>query len=352
MRAGVIEGFYGRTWTAAERAGFLRGLADLPGATHIYAPKGDRGLRRDWAQPLTDQHLDELCAMRELCRELGLRFGVGISPLGLAADIESPARAGQWRTKLRQLAVLQCDELWLLFDDMPVTRTPLAAAQLQIYEMFAAEAGAAKLAVCPGFYTFDPVLEKLFGPRPADYWAALGGGLPPETDLLWTGNGVLNGCITAADCQRARDALGRPPVIWDNYPVNDGRRTADFLHLGAFSGRDFVGADAARGHFMNPMVQPALSGIVLRSFCDLHRDPAAYDPDVSRQAAFASLPVPLASLLRRDWRRFAEQGRSAIAAADRQDLQREYAGCAHPAAAEVCRWLGGDYCFDPEVLND
>lgn len=351
MRAGVVEGFYGRRWSETDRFHFLDQLSALTGATYIYAPKADRSLRREWSTPLGAAQQQELQRLGRHCHGLGLHFGVGISPLGLCGELTASARQ-LWRQKVAQLVEVGLDELWLLFDDMPVAGQDLAAQQLEIFGDLQQVAGDLRLAVCPSFYCFDPLLEELFGERPSDYWSDLHRGLPPEVDLLWTGNGVLNNEISAADCEAAAAALGRMPLIWDNYPVNDGRKTSDFLHLDAISGRGFVDAESARGHFINPMVQPRLSAMALQGFVDLHHDPSVYEAQFSRQAMIAAQPPAFGELLGRDWRRFQTAGRASLDADECARMQREYDAVEIPAAREICGWLAGDYRFDPEVLND
>ena len=70
------------------------------------------------------------------------------------------------------------------------------------------------------------------------YLEALGEGVPDDVPIGWTGDAVVNDTITAAQASGRAAALGgRPPLVWDNYPVNDGFMT-DRLHLGPLWGRE------------------------------------------------------------------------------------------------------------------
>src|SRR5690606_227198 len=57
---------------------------------------------------------------------------------------------------------------------------------------------------------------------------------------------------------RVASDLRRKPVLWDNYPVNDGPRMSRFLHLRGFTGRGGIAGSIA-GHAINPALQPQLT---------------------------------------------------------------------------------------------
>ena len=82
---GVIEGFYGRSWSWSVRHEYAQFMADENLSAYIYAPKSDVKLRHAWFEPWTDE---ELLALQLLAKEFkakGLAFGIGLSPIGLAA---------------------------------------------------------------------------------------------------------------------------------------------------------------------------------------------------------------------------------------------------------------------------
>ncbi len=348
---GLIEGFYGQQWTWAERHNMAAFLGEQGYDCYIYAPKGDAALRNDWRQPFTDDWLAAVSDWAGACRRAGVRWGLGLSPKGLQAGY---GRADQrlLRERLRELASLSPDLLWILFDDMRGDTPALARNQCAVLDDVLGEGAAAQVAMCPTYYSFDPLLQEVFGTMPKGYLEQLGLGLPREVEVLWTGKQVLSADFTEDDCARAAELLRRLPLIWDNYPVNDGRKTSNFLHLDAFRGRPWQLEQWASGHMANPMNQPHLSQLALSTLPALYRERDHYDPDVARAGAFVALPEPLSALLQRDWQCFQREGRSSLSPEQCTALTRDYATIDHPAAAEVRRWLEGGYQFDPACLND
>ena len=67
-------------------------------------------------------------------------------------------------------------------------------------------------------------------------------------------------------------------------------------------------------------------------------------------AAFAELGAEFAQKLSSDLSLFQDQGRELISEADRVNLISAYSSFAHPAAAEIVRWLKGDYQVSRELV--
>ena len=57
---GVIEGYYGRPWTQAQRLELIDFLADRGMNTFVYGPKDDPLVRRDWRLPYDGEALARL----------------------------------------------------------------------------------------------------------------------------------------------------------------------------------------------------------------------------------------------------------------------------------------------------
>ena len=349
---GVIEGFYGKVWADEARLNMFAFMAAQSFDCFVYAPKAARKLRGGWAEPFTDEELCALRAQSDACAALGLRWGVGLSPLGAVAQFDRVAARILYE-KLEQLNSLNAVLLCVLFDDMHCEFSDLAQRQLTIVEHIQQQTTAAQVIVCPTYYSHDPVLEKVFGARPRNYWDDLGMGLNEKIDLFWTGNQVCSTAINSADLQPIAEQLQRHPVLWDNYPVNDGEKASNFLNLRPFQLRDFRLREAARGHFCNPMNQCALSTLALHSLPRLYAEKKHYNTERALDAALAQIGDDvLASYLREDLPLFCEQGLSCLDAAARQRLLNRYARFSVDYSAEISVWLRGEYTFDPACLTE
>ena len=350
----VIEGFYGRCWSDSARLAMLPFLAAQGYSSYIYAPKQDRSLRAEWQQPWDQAQLQSLQQLASACRQQGIDFAIGLSPMGLESGFGAPMRA-HLRNKLEQIVSLGLDRLCILFDDMPGADGALLSRQLDVMELVALHSGVDRLAMCPTYYSSDPKLDQVFGQRPVNYLADLGRLLPAAIDVFWTGEQVICDQISVASVAAIGELLRRAPLLWDNYPVNDGRATADFLHLYPYAGRSWQLRDVCRGHVVNPMNQAYLSQLPLASLPALYRQEAGYNPAQQWQQGLQQLcPAPLRELLQRDQALFQQRGRATLGAAENRQLQGEYRALAahHPMAAEVVAWLAGEYQFDPACLTD
>ena len=364
---GVIEGFYGRVWPWPERHALIDFLAAQQLNTYVYAPKADRQLRRGWrdAYPrdayARDAHardtyaaddFDELLALREHCREKNIAFGLGFSPWGLQGDYTAADRLALVE-KFAQLNLLDVDLLCILFDDMPGSFAQLAARQIEIVNDIAALSNARRFAMCPTYYSFDPILEQLFGAMPENYLEDLGRGLPVGVDIFWTGSHVLAPGFTQADIDAITARIQRKPLLWDNYPVNDGRRSSRFLHVKPFVDRPAQLRDWCAGHLANPMNQPLLSRFPLASLALSYEMGAHYDAAAIWQQQLRTLSNrELAKLLARDADLFQSGGLDVLKAAQKTRLIEEYRAIPNAMAVEVADWLSEQYRFDPECLND
>ena len=78
---------------------------------------------------------------------------------------------------------------------------------------------------------------------------------------MWTGEEVCAREYSPGHLARVADQLGRKPFLWDNYPVNDGARMSQHLHLRGFTGRPAAIGDHLAAHGINLASQPVLSRI-------------------------------------------------------------------------------------------
>ncbi|GAA4493744.1 beta-N-acetylglucosaminidase domain-containing protein [Pseudaeromonas paramecii] len=354
---GLIEGFFGKGWQWPDRLAYPAWLKAHGYDFYLYAPKEDACLRRRWQQEWDPATLAQLQALRQACRQAGIAFGIGLTPM--AAHHDYAASRPRLLARVRQIeAALAPDIFALLFDDMPSDTPQLAQLQIAMAHDVAAVSAAQRFILCPSFYSTDPILEKVFGAMPAHYWHTLGQGLDRRFDLFWTGPKVCSTDYPLDHLSWVTDQLGRRPFLWDNYPVNDGKKASDYLYLAPFSGRGQAQAPYLAGHAVNPMKQPTLSRLPLATL------PMAY-ADANYCAAEAFLPAArdcvtagLAEQLAQDLPLLAEVGLPDLTPPQRQTLQghyRPWLDCADEAsrrcARELLSWLDGGYCFDPACLT-
>jgi hyaluronoglucosaminidase len=348
---GTIEGFFGRPYSWAERTDLMRLLAPHGYGFYLYAPKADPYLRRRWREPHPDAEMAALSAFAADCRAAGVRFGVGLSPFELHFDFTAEARA-DLAAKLAALDAAGCEWLAILFDDMKGDLSDLARRQAEIVGFAAERTRADRLIVCPSYYTDDPILDRIFGPRPPGYLRDLGAALDPAIEIMWTGEEVCALEYSPGHLARIGEEIGRKPFLWDNYPVNDGPRMSRHLHLRAFTGRPAaIGAQLA-GHAVNPASQPTLSAIPMLTLAASYAQGEAYAygqafQDAARQVCGEALAAQLtADLLT------LQDGRlDDISDERRARLRARYAAFDHPAAREVAAWLDGAYVTTGEELQ-
>ena len=350
---GVIEGFFGHSWSWPQRQEYAHWLPRHGYGFYIYAPKDDGYLRRHWQQPWPDQQLAELRALAASCKANHLAFGVGLTPLGAHHDY--PQKRAQLLAKVQLIdAELAPDILAVLFDDMPSDTPELARLQLTIAHDIAAHTRAKRLIFCPSFYSTDPILEKVFGAMPANYWPELGSGLDAHFDLFWTGPKVCSTDYPLDHLAWVADTLKRKPFLWDNYPVNDGKKASNFLYLQPFENRPAQLRHYLAGHAVNPMTQPLLSRLPVVSLPLSYQLADDYHPDALwMQIAGTELGVELARQLTIDLPAFCQLGLEQLGESGKQQLRQRYQPYrSHPAVIELLDWLDGRYQFDPACLTD
>jgi hyaluronoglucosaminidase len=259
FKTGLIEGFYGLEWDFSTRLNTVDFLKSIQADFYIYAPKADKKLREDWIQNWSTEQTQSIKKLAQKCAQESISFGVGLSPFELYHKWNSESKKAL-KDKIEELNECGVDFLSILFDDMQGDRSQMAHIQADIAHFACEHSKATHFAMCPTYYSDDPVLVSLFGAMPPQYLEDLGKALDPKIDIFWTGPTVCSANYPRQHLQNINKILGRKPLIWDNYPVNDGVRMAPFLHLSPFSGREYV-QEFCSGIGINPMVEPYLSRI-------------------------------------------------------------------------------------------
>jgi hyaluronoglucosaminidase len=351
VELGIIEGFYGKPWTWQERADNVAFLAAHGFRFYHYAPKADPWLRRRWQESHPVETADALHTLAAACRANGVRFGIGLSPYELFNDFGNDAKSAL-AAKLAFFDALGADDVAILFDDMRGDVADLAERQVEIVHWVASRSRASRLFVCPTYYTDDPVLDRVFGARPHGYVRRLGELLDARIQIFWTGEEVCSRELSPAHLERVADELRRKPFLWDNYPVNDGQRMSQFLHVRAFTGRPAAIAPMIAAHGVNPALQPTLTRVAALTLADSYRlGEARYAyGDAQRRAAELVLGRELGRLLHEDTLFLQDVGLDRLGEKE-EFLRHRYEPIDHPAAREIVRWLNGGYRITDEIVR-
>src|SRR5690606_8101624 len=129
------------------------------------------------------------------------------------------------------------------------------------------------------------------------YKGRFGDRLDEAVRVQWTREGVFSDTITVESVQRAAQTYRTDHLyIWDNFPVNDGRR--DRLFLKPLTGRHPDLYQDLDGFTSNPMIQPYASWPALANYADYTWNGPAYDPEVSMTAVLDELAGPDAEVRR------------------------------------------------------
>ncbi len=277
--AGVVEGFYGPAWTHAQRLWTIGFIASLGMNTYIYAPKNDPFHRERWRDDYPEKTLAAFSELAGACTDSGILFRYALSP-GLSITYSDRAEKQRLVDKLLKLSDRGIKAFCLFLDDIPPRLAgerdreafaSLASAQADLVNGVAEDLHA-RLGAVPPLY-FCPTEYAWTTPSP--YLETMGRELLPDIGIFWTGPQVVSRRITGDDARRFLDVVGRKPLLWDNFPVNDF--APNRLFLSPLLGRDRELCREVSGYFSNPMNQALASSVALRTVARFLHDPEEYD---------------------------------------------------------------------------
>jgi protein O-GlcNAcase/histone acetyltransferase len=281
---GVVEGFYGRPWSHAERLHLLNDLAALGLNTYFYAPKNDLRHRAIWREPYSDSEIVHLREIVESCQRHGLKFIYGLSP-GLDISFSDLVERDRIKRRFAQMRELGVAHFALLFDDLPGRMgehdrrafQSLAAAQCDVTNAVFAwareQSPRGRMFYCPTPYCDRMDRAELGG---AGYLDEIGRLLNPEIDILWTGPEIVSERIPVESIERLSGRISRKPLIWDNLFAND--YDARRLYCGPYSGRARKLRGAVRGILINPNNEFAINFVPLRTLAEFLNGDGEYQP--------------------------------------------------------------------------
>ena len=283
---GIVEGFYGVPWSHQDRLELLRFEGQHGMNAYYYAPKDDPYHRKLWRAPYPPQEMARLRELVSTAQANFVDFCFAISP-GLSITYSSEEDVRLLTSKIESVGKLGVSCFALFLDDVPQALQDadgehfrnLAEAHVHLVNdlqrRLKTRFPQSRLTLVPTVYTGE------WGRR--DYVEELGTGVNPGINIVWTGPEVASQAITVADAREWGRLLRRKPVIWDNFPVNDGRPWRVFL--GPLRNRDANLPQAVKGFLSNPMNQAHASMIALETVSDYLWNSSAYKAAESQQHA-------------------------------------------------------------------
>jgi hyaluronoglucosaminidase len=287
---GVIEGFYGPPYTFEQRRDLVRFLPRAGLNAYVYAPKLDPLHREDWRDPYPQEFLDHFRELASIGSESGVAFAYALAP-GQSFD-PAIGDTERVREKLRSLFDVGVRHFCLFFDDIapdgaaaePDVQVDLADSTLAYLRGLDPSA---TLCFIGNYYggtaeelaTDSSPFEILYPTSSSVYYEAYRR-MDAAIPILWTGPRVFSDHITLAAARAFRDFVGRPVVVWDNYPVNDAL-VQNEIFLGPYRGRDAGLEEALDGVLLNPMLQPEASKLALWTAARLFLLGPDYDPEAA-----------------------------------------------------------------------
>lgn len=289
FRYGVIEGLYDQEnlWSWEARDAYATFCAQKGFDFYIYAPKNDPYLREQWNHAWPESEFNALKTLRLTLRDKNIRFGVGLTPFNVR-ELNHKNRQ-QLKEKISSISQLSPEILCILFDDFSNEIDNLARTQADIAEFIAGESNAEHIIIVGTYYSKDPLLQRVYGTMPDNYWSDLGQYLDPRFDIFWTGDHVISLGYDQTGLEEMSDHFQRKPFLWDNYPVNDTDWLKSRLRLYTFTGRPWQISEWCSGHAVNPMIQPWLSMIPLATLSDLYQQKSQFDGHTSFKQVVSEL---------------------------------------------------------------
>ncbi len=283
--SGVVEGFYGRPWSHAERRAMMTFLARLGLGLYIYGPKNDPLHRDEWRTPYDDQAVARFVELLHLGAMVGVTFSFGISP-GKDMDMDDPVEKATLLAKLQPFVEGGFRHFTLLLDDIegdvgvPIDGE-LAAQHVALANWLRGELSAmagedVALWVVPTVYSSQRQNDWPGGSEYLDVCA----GLDPQIEVMWTGTDTFSPTLEAADLVDVTSRLGRQPVIWDNeHGTDGGDGFMGKVYLAPYQNRSADLVDAVVGIVTNPMILGAANRLMLGTYALYLRNAADYEPD-------------------------------------------------------------------------
>ncbi len=344
---GIIEGFFGPEWSWEVRGHALNQINQSGGGFYFYAPKRDSFLRKNWHEQHPADQWDRLVQFSKQCQNQKIKFGIGLSPFEIHNEWNENTK--QLLTKkIEKISELQIDYLGIFFDDMKGS-ADLAKKQSEILD-FIQSCIKTKIIFCPTYYTWDPILDKVFGQRPEQYLESLAENVSSDIEFLWTGNKVISQEISVADLKHVAAIIRRKPIIWENYFANDGPKQCKFLPVKPYLGREKNVLSESGGWAFNLMNQGMLSLINYASAVSVLNHET--EPlEALRNTLESHFSSEVSRFIIDNSDLFLKKGLDVLTTEEKHRMKMIFSNKSN-FEKDYIDWLDGKYIVGPECLTD
>lgn len=275
---GFIEGYYGIPWSNQNRIDLMEFGGMIKSNVYVFAPKDDPYHNSQWREPYPEAKLKEIQKMVAVGAANKCRFVWSIHPF-----MSNGVTEGNYtesleiiKTKFEQLYKIGVRQFGVLADDAGSISNELIVRLMNDLNQWRKEKG--------------NVYEFLFCP-PAYNWAFAGytwsdlqalNEMDEDVNFFWTGQGVC-GHVTNETVTNFGQNVGREPLFWLNWPVNDINSRRMLMGKGEVLNTDVTGL---RGVITNPMQQSEPSKVAIFAVSDYAWNIKGYQADKSWADSF------------------------------------------------------------------
>jgi hyaluronoglucosaminidase len=284
---GIIEGFYGKPWSAEERVEAITTVSSHRMNSYIYAPKNDPHHREKWHELYSQEKLLSIKELFQHCKKRYVDFYFTVGP-GLSMKYSNKESFCSLFRKYTQLFEIGVRHFGIFFDDIPLkmlhqedrdTFADLAEAHgfviNELYKGLKNLDKSIRLLVCGTVYS---------GKGNEEYTVKLASMIPQEVHMFWTGRSICSQELDSRDAGFFCKNTLHKPLYWDNYPVNDANMQRE-LHLGPLINRDRDLYKYSEGLVVNVMEYKEASMIPVITACHYLWDCENYDSYLSLENA-------------------------------------------------------------------
>ena len=288
---GVIEGLYGVTYNNFEIRDMIEYMSYYKANSFFYGPRHDAYFRTAWREMLPQDELIMLKEIADYAKERKINYYFGLNPVETQEmtmdtydnDIKVFfARFEQAYSVGIRNFFISCDDV----DGASVDVNLQIRFMNELVEWTRQKGDCGRVVLTPSCYcgSSDEVLGVNSG-----YLDKLNGRLDADIDVFWTGK-MITSSISTGDWDTFYNLVGRKPIFWLNWPVNDYAPTKLIMSKGEMLDVTYPDEEAPfLGVITNPQILPYPSNLATYQCLDYAWNYRDFDLNNVYDSAFESL---------------------------------------------------------------